>query len=203
MTKQGPKADAPWKRLAEGAKVREGDALRTGPKSRLELRVPDGSRVRFGAGSQVVLSQGHFGKKGERKVTFTLWLGRVWAKVAKRMGGESTFEVKTQNAVAGVRGTSFTVMAHADLSSVVKVYAGAVGVKKVEGETASSKRPARRQVAGPQRIDKKQWEEVIATAMKQVKVTSLGQIQPAEDFTDDGAELEWAMWNKARDQAIQ
>jgi hypothetical protein len=192
--------DAPWKALKVGESVSEGDAVKTAAASRLELTVPDGSRVRLGADSQVVLSQGHFGQKGERKVTFTLWLGRVWAKVAKRVGGESTFEVKTHNAVAGVRGTSFTVVARADLSSVVKVYTGSVGVKKLEADAAPGVQArVRKEVPGPERIDQKQWEEVVATAMKQVKVTSLGQIQPAEDFVDDGEDQAWAMWNQARD----
>ena len=197
-------AEAPWKALKQGDTVREGDAVKTAASARLELTVPDGSRVRLGSSSQVVLSQGHFGKQGERKVTFTLWLGRVWAKVAKRVGGDSTFEVQTHNAVAGVRGTSFAVVARADLSSVVKVYTGSVGVKKLEAEAGPGmKGRVRREIPGPERIDKKQWEEVVATAMKQVKVTSLGQIQPAEDFVDDGEDQAWAMWNQERDTAVQ
>jgi hypothetical protein len=194
--------NAPWKRVKVGTKLNQGDAVRTQTRTRLEMKVPDGSRVRLGSKSSLVLSQGHFSKSGERKVTFTLWLGKVWAKVAKRAGAGSSFEVKTQNAVAGVRGTSFAVMASLDSSSVVKVYTGSVGVKK-NGAGANGKTPRRREVAGPQRIDKKQWEEVIATAMTQVKVTNLGQIQPAEDFVDDGEDLQWAMWNKERDAAIQ
>ncbi|MCB9646420.1 MAG: FecR domain-containing protein [Deltaproteobacteria bacterium] len=200
-------AKAPWKALKSGELVHEGDAVKTAAASRLELTVPDGSRVRLGASSQVVLSQGHFGKAGERKVTFTLWLGRVWAKVAKRMGGESSFEVKTHNAVAGVRGTSFAVMANADLSSVVKVYTGSVGVKSLVTAAAAAapgtKARVRREVPGPERIDQRQWEEVVATAMKQVKVTSLGEIQPAEDFVDAGDDEAWAMWNQSQDAALQ
>ncbi len=193
--------NAPWKAVKVGTTLNQGDAVRTEARTRLEMKVPDGSRVRLGSKSSLVLSQGHFSKGGKRKVTFTLWLGRVWAKVAKRAGAGSSFEVKTQNAVAGVRGTSFAVMASLDSSSVVKVYTGSVGVKK--NETPGAKTPRRREVAGPQRIDKKQWEEVIATAMTQVKVTNLGQIQPAEDFVDEGEDLQWAMWNKERDAAIQ
>ncbi len=199
--KAGPKDDAPWKALKVGTQLQEGDAVRTQAKTRLELLVPDGSRVRLGSKSSMVLSQGHFKRSGERKVTFTLWLGKVWAKVAKRVGGKSSFEVKTQNAVAGVRGTSFAVLAQVDASSVVKVYTGSVGVKKNAAGTAAPTK--RRQVAGPQRIDKKQWEEVIATAMTQVKITSVGQIQPAEDFIDEGEDLQWAMWNQERDQAVR
>jgi len=197
---EGFAEDAPWKALKQGAQVQVGDAVRTQAKTRLELAVPDGSRVRLGSKSSMVLEQGHFERSGKRKVTFTLWLGKVWAKVAKRIGAGSSFEVRTHNAVAGVRGTSFTVVANADLSSVVKVYAGSVGVKK---SASAGGKVGRREVPGPQRIDKKQWEEVIATAMKQVQVTSIGQIKPAEDFVDEGEDLQWAMWNKDRDQAIQ
>ena len=123
-----------------------------------------------------------------------LWLGRLWAKVAHRLGAGSRFEVKTGNAVAGVRGTSFAVLAHADLSSVVKVYTGTVGVKK------SGSGGKRTVVAGPQRVDRRQWEEVIATAMHQVRVTHLGEIRPAEDFVDQGSDEAWASWNQRRDQ---
>ena len=190
------RAEAPWKPLKERAVVRPGDAVRTGPKGRLELTLPDASRVRLGPDSMVVLDAGHFGEGEERRVGLTVWAGRLWANVAKRLGGESSFEVKTQNAVAGVRGTSFTVIAQSDLSAVVKVYAGTVGVKKNEGGSR-----VRKQVDGPRRIDQKQWEEIIATAMKQVQISALGELAPAEDFEDSGAEREWAAWNQARDAA--
>ena len=86
-------------------------------------------------------------------------MGRLWASVTRRLRGDSAFEVRTRNSVAGVRGTSFAVLAQADLSSIVKVYTGTVGVKK---KGLSKNRVV---VAGPQRIDRQQWEEVIATAM--------------------------------------
>ena len=193
----GPKDKAPWRKLKVGGLVGQGDAVRTGAAGRLELKMPDGSRVRMGASSKVTLKRNHF-IRDKRSVTLSLWLGRLWAKVTKRVGGERSFAVETQNAVAGVRGTSFSVVADADLSAVVRVYTGTVGVKKNQGY---SKRK-RVQVAGPKRIDRKQWEEIIATSMKQVKITQIGDIRPAEDFEDSGSDLEWAMWNKERDQAI-
>lgn len=186
--------------LALGAEVAEGDTVETKAGAKLELSLPDGSKLRLAEKSKVTLTEGRFGEKGERNVTASLWLGRLWAQVAKSIGGKDTFEVGTRNAVAGVRGTSFTVAAEQDLSSVVRVYAGTVGVRKGEGTGFSGQLGARKQVPGPSRVDKKQWEEIIAGAMKQVKVSSAGEISPAQDFEDSGEELKWAMWNKERDR---
>ncbi len=180
-----------WKALKKGGPLSDGDTVRTKKRSRVELTFAGGSKVRLGGKSKLKIDEARFTKKKKRKkVGLKLWVGRAWADVAKAAG---TFEVKTENAVAGVRGTSFAVFAAADASAVVRVYAGSVGVRAAIGETAT-----RRQVAGPQRIDKGQWQEIIATAMKQVRVSRMGEIAPAEDFTDDGADLEWAKWNRSR-----
>ncbi|MBK6684659.1 MAG: FecR domain-containing protein [Deltaproteobacteria bacterium] len=196
----GPPSDGAWRALKIGQNLQEGDAVRTGEKGKLELKLADGSRLRLGPGSTITLNASHLGEGGSRQVSVSLWVGRLWAKVAKKVGGDSSFEVETHNAVAGVRGTSFAVLAQADLSSMVKVYTGTVGVRK--GSSPASARN-RKQVPGPSRIDQKQWEEVIASQMKAVKITALGEIAPAEDFADAGPELEWAMWNQERDQKVQ
>lgn len=194
-------AKAPWRPLKVGAALPEGAAVRTKKGARLEITLGDGSRVRLDEDTTLAMTEVVVGGRDERRsVSLKVWAGRLWASVAKRLSGGSRFEVKTNNAVAGVRGTSFTVIANTDLSSLVKVYTGTVGVKKNENPY---RRRARTQVAGPTRIDKKQWEEVVATAMKQVKVTALGEIAPAEDFTDSGDGAQWAMWNQERDQAVQ
>jgi hypothetical protein len=187
--------------LAVGKTVSEGDTIETKEKSLLELALPDGSKLRLGASTKVTLTEAHFGANKERNVSVSTWVGRVWAKVAKAVGGSDTFEVETRNAVAGVRGTSFAVHAAADLSAVVRVYAGTVGVRKGDGAEAFGNAKTRKQIPGPSQIDKKQWEEIIAGSMKQVKVTAAGEISPAEDFADSGDDVEWAMWNKKRDSA--
>ncbi|MCK6547304.1 FecR domain-containing protein [Myxococcota bacterium] len=186
--------------LAVGAAIAEGDTVETSARTKVELTLADGSRVRLAPNTKVTLTEGKFRGNEGRNVRVGLVAGQVWAKVAKAVGGKDTFEVGTENAVAGVRGTAFAVSAAADLSAVVRVYAGTVGVRKSEKDAgATGGKPERRQIAGPERIDKKQWEEIIATAMKQVKISSTGQIAPAEDFEDRGEDLEWAMWNKERD----
>lgn len=186
--------------LAKGGAVAEGDTIETAEGARLELALPDGSKLRLAEKTKVTLTRGHFEAGGARNVGVGLLVGRVWAKVAKAVSGGDSFEVETRNAVAGVRGTSFAVQAAQDLSAVVRVYAGTVGVRKSAGGAAAlAPGRERKQIPGPERIDKKQWEEVIATAMKQVRVSAAGELAPAEDFEDLGDDQEWAMWNQKRD----
>jgi hypothetical protein len=184
-----------WRPLAEGAAVLEGDQVRTDAGARAELLLPDGSKVRLGPRSQASLDALRVKGAERERVSVGLALGRLWARVAKSAGGERNFEVATHNGVAGVRGTAFAVVAAADASALVKVYSGTVGVKKTAAQSG-----ARKQVAGPTEIDRRQWEEVVASAMKQVKISSIGELSPAEDFEDAGDDKAWAQWNQARDK---
>ena len=60
--------------------------------------------------SRVVLEAGSFDKKtGVLKAGIFLKLGRVWSRVSGLASPESSWEVKTSNAVATVRGTAFGV----------------------------------------------------------------------------------------------
>lgn len=181
------------RKLSVGSRLEPGDTVSTGKNSRVELTLTDGSRVRLASEARLTLSHGTFDGKKRERVSLKLWAGRVWASVVKATGGASSFEVETENAVSGVRGTSFAVLASADASALVRVYSGSVGVRP-----AAAAGP-RKQVAGPREIDRRQWEEIIATAMKQVRVSAVGEISPAEDFEDEGESLKWAQWNRERD----
>lgn len=63
----------------------------------------------------------------ERRGSLKLLLGRIWLKISELAGGE-TFEVTTSNAVAGVRGTEFSVQVAGD-NTRVSVVEGKVAVK--------------------------------------------------------------------------
>lgn len=186
-----------WAPLVRGAAVPDGASVRTGKGSRVELTFADGSRFRVGSTSTLVVSQAAFDGTARKSVSLKLMAGRAWASVAKSTGASNNFHVETTNAVAGVRGTSFAVLAAGDASALVRVYSGAVGVRP----SAAGKPGERKQVAGPREIDRSQWEEIVATAMKQVRVSAAGDLSPAEDFEDTGEDLEWAQWNQARDAA--
>lgn len=195
--------------LAVGTAVFQGDVLETKRRTRLEVKLADGSVIRLGPSSRAVVQAATFGKTvEERRVAAKLLVGKVWANVAKAVGGEQRFEVQTENAVAGVRGTTFRVDAATDASVVVKVYSGTVAVasgplprpEHQGGRTEVAKdKPARRQIAGPQQVSREQWEKIV-TSMMEVRVSAAGVPGEPEAFAlaAEGQD-EWEEWNRSRD----
>jgi hypothetical protein len=195
--------------LALGSQVFQGDVIETARRTRLELKLTDASVLRLGPVSRVDLDAAAFGASpDDRKVSAKLRVGNVWANVTKALGGEARFEVKTENAVAGVRGTTFRVDASKDKSVVVRVYSGTVAVAAGnvprpahQGEGAAGGKPERRQVAGPQEVTREQWERIV-TDMMQVKVAADGTPSEPEKFALAKAD-EWETWNRQRDAAAK
>jgi hypothetical protein len=193
--------------LAVGIKVYAGDVLETRRRTRLEVTLADGSALRLGPSSRAVVAAASFGKTVEdRNVSAKLLVGQVWANVAKAVGGEARFEVRTENAVAGVRGTTFRVDAAKDRSVVVRVYSGTVAVaqgsvpRRSHGDAKDGK-PERKQVEGPQEVSREQWERIV-TSMMQVRVSAAGVPGEPEAFAlaDAGSDA-WEAWNRSRDAA--
>ncbi len=191
-------------KLSTGSVVHAGDLIETQRRTRLEVRLADQSVLRLGPLSRAEVESAVFGKTPEdRKVTARLAVGQVWANVAKAVGGEARFEVKTENAVAGVRGTTFRVDAATDRSVVVKVYAGTVAVAAgaVPRPEHQGGKPERRQIAGPQEVSREEWEKIV-TAMMQVRVSAEGVPEEPEAFAlAEAGQDEWEEWNRSRDAA--
>jgi len=124
---EGPATAAPrggaGQLLAEGAVLHEGDVVETGAGARVEISLATGTVLRVGESSRVELREAAPSGGAFRA---RLALGNLWAKVHKLLAGER-FEVETENAVAGVRGTEFRVEAGgAGKEDLVRVYEGAV-----------------------------------------------------------------------------
>jgi hypothetical protein len=199
--------------LAVGTAVYQGDLLETKRRTRLEVKLADGSVIRLGPSSRAVVTAASFGRTvEERRVAAKLLVGKVWANVAKAVGGGQRFEVQTENAVAGVRGTTFRVDAATDASVVVKVYSGTVAVAsgpiprpehQGEGRTEVAKdKPERRQVPGPQQVSREQWEKIV-TSMMEVRVSAAGVPSEPETFAlAAGGQDEWEEWNRSRDTSM-
>ena len=190
-------------KLAPGSAVYQGDLLETQKRTRLEVKLADQSVVRLGPSSKANLQDAAFGKTvEERKVSAKLLVGKVWANVAKAVGGEQRFEVQTENAVAGVRGTTFRVDAATDRSVVVRVYSGTVAVASgpiPRPEHQAAGKPERRQIAGPQQVSREQWERIVTTMMA-VRVSSEGVPTEPETFAlATAGQDEWEEWNRSRD----
>ncbi len=195
-------------KLAVGSAVFQGDVLETQKRTRLEVKLADQSVLRLGPTSKAEVQAAAFGKSvEERKVSAKLLVGKVWANVAKAVGGEQRFEVTTENAVAGVRGTTFRVDAATDRSVVVKVYSGTVAVASGPiprpahrgAQDGGAAKPERRQIAGPQEVTREQWERIV-TSMMEVRVSSDGQpTEPGAFALASAGQDEWEDWNRSRD----
>lgn len=211
-----------WTRIEKGSALRWGDLVATGKKrTRLEIRLADGSVVRLGRNSRLSIDKARF-SSSQREFSAKLLKGKVYALVSHFTGSDSSFKIATRNAVAGVRGTTFRIDAKKDRSTVVRVYTGAVAVSNAPifakpgrlpkaGKRGGGPRqgvkpggPGRVEVAGPQEISKHEWEEMIAKAMQEIRVSAAGKLSPpvAFDAQADAAD-EWVAWNKSRDEQVK
>lgn len=108
-----------------GVALASGTRLRTGPSGEAKLKYPDGSVAEVRAKSEIIVRPAL--QEGQPS-SVVLFFGRVWTKVVKSVAGNETFEVRSANAVAGVRGTEFETGVAADGAMRVRVKSGAVGV---------------------------------------------------------------------------
>ncbi len=195
--------DNNWKALTDKTALFQGDRLKTGDATRLEATLNDGSKLRLAANSELNLERVEVSKKKDSKtVQAKLFFGRMWASVTKLVGSDSKFEVSTANAVAGVRGTRFEAAADSGGKTTVRVFSGRVLVSNqpiyaVKGHTKAT----RVEVAGPQEVSKKQWDELVAGAMQMITVAANGEMTQPETFAAaDPAADDWEAWNAERDK---
>jgi exonuclease VII small subunit len=123
VTGRPPKSEA-YGRLGAGDRVPYGSRLRTGDDGQATLRFEDGTQVKVRAKTEVLVRP----RPKDEASGVVLFFGRVWSKVVKSVGGETSFEVESANAVAGVRGTEFEVGVADDGATRVIVSEGTVAV---------------------------------------------------------------------------
>jgi hypothetical protein len=187
--------------LKKGDTVFQDDLIETLDKARLELRLADKSVIRLGPNSKTQLKSAAFeGGPDKRKFSASLLLGNVWAKVTSAVGGDAKFEVETENAVAGVRGTTFRVDARADKTTLVKVYAGTVAVAgNAPIYSLGHKKSERKLVSGPSQVSREQWEKLVGRMM-QIIVGADGRPSDPTAFDEkQDSQDEWVAWNNERD----
>jgi hypothetical protein len=189
--------------LKKGSTVFQDDVIETGDKARLELKLNDKSVIRLAPKSKTQLKAASFeGGPDNRKFSASLALGNVWAKVTSAVGGDAKFEVETENAVAGVRGTTFRVDARADKTTLVKVYAGSVAVgPSAPIYSLGHKKAERKLVSGPQQVSREQWEKLVGRMMQIVVGADGRPTEPTAFDEKEDAKDEWVAWNTERDKA--
>ncbi len=99
-----------WIPLAGDMTVKEGDEIMTERGATAELFLPDGSVLKVGSASHVII-RGMGTAEITRRSTnlFELAYGKVRAVVSPFVNKRSEFVIETENAAIGVRGTDFGV----------------------------------------------------------------------------------------------
>ena len=200
---QRTRASGARSELRVGVPVDQGDTIETREGSRLEIRFSDGSVLRLGPSSRLQLAEAHFGgSAARRKLNARLFFGRLWAKVTSVIQGDQKFQIETENAVAGVRGTTFRVDANADKSVLVRVYDGSVAVGK-GASAAVQPGEEGREVPGPQEVTREEWEKLVGKQM-QIFVAADGTPGEPQPFSRDADKDDaFARWNQQRDAAAK
>jgi len=196
--------------LSKGYLLAQGDRVATDIKSRIEIKMPDKSIVRFDEKTTFVLEAAAYSKKTKkRNINVNMILGKTWAKVPKFSGSKGRFEITTKTSVAGVRGTDFRMNVNKDNSAVLKVYQGEVEVsKRKDAATAQTKKEIPpviakpHPVAGPHPVSMEEWTYIVRS-LQQINIRPDGtatkpfRFDIAKDLND------WVQWNRTRNQAIQ
>jgi|GEM_PF-1157631 len=105
-----PAGSDTWTPYVEGTEIGEGDELRTYAEGSVELELPDGSMLLIGPNSHVVIrALGLVEVTRMDPTVLELVFGRIRALVVSQPEGTSPFQVETENATIGVRGTDFGV----------------------------------------------------------------------------------------------
>lgn len=169
--------------LAVGTEVELGDTLDV-KKGNLKLELNDGSVIALAEKSKLEITEAEF--EGQERKGFSAFLkaGSLWTKVKKALGG-GKFEVTTERAVAGVRGTIFRIdadtlvkaaRASGRRASVVRVVEGVVAVrptkaiaKTIKAATPPKKGP-RVEVPGPKEVTADEWEARFAELQKDQQI---------------------------------
>jgi ferric-dicitrate binding protein FerR (iron transport regulator) len=199
--------------LSQGDMLINRDRVATGEQARLELGMPDGSSLRFAQKTTFELISVDYDEQiKQRDIEVHAALGKTWAKVSDLVGGGGRFQITSQNAVAGIRGTTYRMNVNSDTSVVVKVYEGAVQVSSppktaekprtvskpvgVEGpQPVSGPRP----VAGPRPVTMQEWTYIVR-AMQQIVIYPDGTVSKPFRFDPEVDMDDWVRWNQSRDK---
>ena len=204
-----------WSRAKPNQPVFEGNVIRTQVKSRCEITLTGGGRLRIGEQSELELNEADV-KPMSKNFNANLKKGNIWVSAKAAFGEKKNIAVRTPTAVAAIRGTKYRAKAGDDESSVL-VYDGKVDVNQAKNyiEERKEKRKglapkntpfklgpvteikAPTQVSGPYEITLEEWV-TLAEGM-QINIRKDGKYSMFEfDQSADG-DLDFVKWNKEQD----
>ncbi|OGZ03830.1 MAG: hypothetical protein A2648_02655 [Candidatus Lloydbacteria bacterium RIFCSPHIGHO2_01_FULL_41_20] len=182
--------------LHSGDEVSPGTTIVSNATGRAVIHLPDGSVLRVDENSKLILDNAEFSSTDDGLIVeATLVFGRVWSKVVGLATPESRWEVKTSNAVATVRGTSFGV-GYKDGKSRIVGGENKIKVNPIDPKTQKVIDKAEREIDSGKFIEIK--DEDIDTILS--KPESLSQPLAIAKAPKDV--LDWNLRNEIADRVI-
>ncbi len=127
-----------WGRVYDGNFIRTGDTVRTKSGGQVSLDIGGNTVLKLNGDAELVFTELHEEKDGQKSVMLDLKKGQMWAYVSEDLQGEGTpnFQVHLPLSKVSGAGSIIDITTSAE-SDVVRVLTGAVDVdiEKVSGET--------------------------------------------------------------------
>ena len=206
-----------WKKAGVKQPVYVNDKIRTRAKSRAEISLTGGGKMRIGEKSELELLQADvMGMKKDYNAN--LKKGNVWVSAKAGFGEKKNVVVRTPTAVAAIRGTKYRVEAGEEESSVL-VYQGEVEVNRPENlqkmrRDALEKKQqqggppkfrlgpvqeieAPTHVAGPYEVSLEDWISLVEGM--QINLRADGKYHMFEFDKKADAQSDWVKWNEELD----
>ena len=98
--------ESDFKKIDKEAETKNGDEIKTSSMGRASILYPNGTITNLGKNSDIKIA--YIQDNGNKSVLKATG-GSIWSKVQKGIDRESSYEIKTKNMVASVRGTVFAI----------------------------------------------------------------------------------------------
>ena len=106
-----------WEKAKPNRPVFEGDVIRTAPKSRAEITLQGGGKMRIGENSELELTAANV-KPMAKNFSANLKKGNIFVSAKAVFGEKKSVSVRTPTAVAAIRGTKYRAKAGDDERSL-------------------------------------------------------------------------------------
>ncbi len=94
-----PSKQTDWFKAKINGKVYQGDRIKTASNSRVEIEMPDGSKLRIDQSTIFDIKEIKTkDEDGEDKMSFSLWAGNIWAKFKKVVSGRQNRRIESPSA---------------------------------------------------------------------------------------------------------
>ena len=207
-----------FKKAMPRMSIHEKDIIKTLAKSRCEITLVGGGKLRIGQNSELEITEANV-KPMEKNFGATLKKGDVWVAAKAAFGEKKNVAVRTPTAVAAIRGTKYRAKAGEDESSVL-VYDGKVDVNAAKNVIDARNQQMRQggpqggaapkftlgpvteiqaptQVAGPYEVSLEDWISLVEGM--QINVRKDGKYSMFKFDQDTDAGLDFVKWNKEQD----